>query len=363
MLNRNKAIFNHKGVTLVELLVSLSLVGMVVLLLYGVLFYGLRSFNLGNEQADVQYDVRRKANVIVDTLRMSDISSTAETGYTKMEISDYFDLTNLYDDAEILFTSKEEGKIIELSIYAEKNGKSYRLVQDIYLNNYKSTFPSDLSNATFLFYKPYDLSFSNDETTAPDETLVAPTSIEIYNDTGAVSLNYNDSLQFYATVAPEGANTEVNWNLLVNQVNGEEGEIGHIGIKTGLLTTLQNKNGTVSVVATSIDGTVVSDVYVVDIFAISAPEIVGFVGDYTKISPNSDWTGNFNITGGIPSYSVSSFNLFNMNEPVLTINEYDTLNVSFKSPTGNIKNYGFTIKITDANGNYSNDYIFNFSSN
>lgn len=64
-----KVLFNRRGISLVELLVSLAILSMVLAVGYNIFTFGYTSFNLGEQRFDAQQNVRLAADFITQELR------------------------------------------------------------------------------------------------------------------------------------------------------------------------------------------------------------------------------------------------------------------------------------------------------
>jgi len=77
-----KEVHNKKGLTLVELIVTISLLTMVLGAAYSILFFGTRTFHQGSVQRDIQADLRLASDVIRDELRYASDFGVV-TGFTE----------------------------------------------------------------------------------------------------------------------------------------------------------------------------------------------------------------------------------------------------------------------------------------
>jgi prepilin-type N-terminal cleavage/methylation domain-containing protein len=148
-----KYIKNNKGLSLVELLVALSLVSMVILVVMSMSLLGLRSFDKGINQTDVQYEVRRASAKISETLRnaIAIDTSTSSSITGPMIIAD--ELNNLDSTCTVTVANN----VLTLYLRAEKKDVtndtvSYELSTDILLNNYPFNITSPSINVTEIHY-------------------------------------------------------------------------------------------------------------------------------------------------------------------------------------------------------------------
>lgn len=162
-----------KGLTLVELLISLALVGVVILLASSIYIFGLKIFDKGTTQSNVQDEIRVVGDFITKEIR----NSVEITFNTPSNIKEY---SMIYLDKNVI-KYKPEGKSLEESvnktgsiisgnndlIFQTKNknskaflnftikgtGKqqSYTLNSEVFLNNIKSIENS--SSYNYVYYK------------------------------------------------------------------------------------------------------------------------------------------------------------------------------------------------------------------
>ena len=71
---------NQKGITLVELLAALALVGLIVALAFSVMTQGISASDRNTSNQRIQ----QEANIIVEKLRREHLMNSHEAGYTSM---------------------------------------------------------------------------------------------------------------------------------------------------------------------------------------------------------------------------------------------------------------------------------------
>ncbi|SHI69402.1 prepilin-type N-terminal cleavage/methylation domain-containing protein [Dethiosulfatibacter aminovorans DSM 17477] len=158
MKNLDK-IKNTKGLTLVELLISLSIVAMVISVTVMMSLIGLRSFSMSMAQSDIQYEVRRASAYITEELRNSTKISTTDSGLDDIVIDDLID-----GNDSLSSNIKIDNNVLTLYIKADKVGvgtninTSYDLTTEILLNNYSTTM-SPIDVTTIYYSSPDDTDF------------------------------------------------------------------------------------------------------------------------------------------------------------------------------------------------------------
>lgn len=85
LLDMKKIVCNQKGMTLIELLVTLTLVVVVTTLLAAIFKEGLVSYDRTVSEADVQLSVRHQSDVILENIRTSKIGVINEVSYPQSE--------------------------------------------------------------------------------------------------------------------------------------------------------------------------------------------------------------------------------------------------------------------------------------
>jgi hypothetical protein len=149
---------NNIGLTLVELLISLSLVSMVVVVSTMMALMGLKSFNRGIVQSDVQYEVRRTSAKITEELRNATMISLDEnsikalvTTYSTINMDEEMNMLNLNDQDYYTLKFDAKDNTVNINLFAVKYGVTnistkYEMTTDIQLNNLdldESTITSD----------------------------------------------------------------------------------------------------------------------------------------------------------------------------------------------------------------------------
>ncbi len=155
---------NSKGITLVELVVSLAILGIVLSVIFSLFIYGTKSFSIGTNQYDVQSEARLTTDALIEELRFAtsleilDVSLIntpilQEDGFNYIYISggDLYKVTydavadthttmitqGNYDEALSAFTYVNDSTL-SLAIFSESNNQSYNVQTEVSLLNLKS---------------------------------------------------------------------------------------------------------------------------------------------------------------------------------------------------------------------------------
>lgn len=149
-----KYVKNNKGVTLLEIIISLAIVGLLLTLTFNLFFFGNEVFAKGSEQYNVQTSVRLSTTSITDTVRYStalfiesNIPDTFENPYHYI----YYDNGSVYynyididgtrktrvlgTDITSLTFNKQSNRLIGMSINGVERNQSYQINMDIGLPN------------------------------------------------------------------------------------------------------------------------------------------------------------------------------------------------------------------------------------
>lgn len=157
-------LWSAKGVTLIELLIAMALVGIVFIVLFSLFFYGNNTFIISSSQYDLQSEVRLAMDIIIKEVRfasylelisVSEASDTNhhENGFSYFYISDSKLYHVKYDRASNLhhtFTygshintassnfSKINPTTLRIKILSEYMNKTYNGQTEISLLNLKA---------------------------------------------------------------------------------------------------------------------------------------------------------------------------------------------------------------------------------
>lgn len=125
----------HKGFTLIEVILTLAIIGIVIQLSYSLLFSGTKSFQVGRDKGLSQQDFRIVQEILKKEIRYvkylnniapeDDVNETYEKYYS-LELKEN-------DDESYSFIRKEYVKDeLEANLYQEDTAKEIQLVARIY---------------------------------------------------------------------------------------------------------------------------------------------------------------------------------------------------------------------------------------
>ena len=151
--------YRKKGFTLVELIIFLALLGVVLAIGYRIFFFGQRAFAVGSDQFQLQSEIRKAGDFIIDEVRNAteiDIINTpffAQTGYGYIYLHDSKivyeysggtrDITDSLLKDEDVFSIRNSGNrnFLCIDMTGTLNGNSYNLSTEILLKNVVNKSP------------------------------------------------------------------------------------------------------------------------------------------------------------------------------------------------------------------------------
>jgi prepilin-type N-terminal cleavage/methylation domain-containing protein len=121
---------NNRGLSLVELLIALFLLGIVLALGYNYFFFGMNTFNRGEQQADIQQNARLAADFITRSTRIAERLVILEDGYNleavvselNLEAENYY-VYHIYEDNGALWYSRIKEGEIESELFESISGQ------------------------------------------------------------------------------------------------------------------------------------------------------------------------------------------------------------------------------------------------
>ena len=154
------AVYRKKGFTLVELIIFLALLGVVLAIGYRIFFFGQRAFAVGSDQFQLQSEIRKAGDFIIDEVRNAteiDIINTpffAQTGYGYIYLHDSKivyeysggtrDITDsLLKDEDVFSIRKDSDNrnYLCIDMTGTLNGNTYNLSTEILLKNVVNKSP------------------------------------------------------------------------------------------------------------------------------------------------------------------------------------------------------------------------------
>lgn len=168
--------YNNKGFTLVELLITLAIMGIVIQLIYSLFFVGNKSFNISKNKGFAQQDVRIASIFLIDELRtvekISNIGLTGKYYSLRLENGKIFRkvhngdgsepdlyISNNIDNINFKYTKEIKMEIINIFIEAKegelkRDEQSKEIDFNILLEN--SPNYDKVIDQAIIYYSKYD---------------------------------------------------------------------------------------------------------------------------------------------------------------------------------------------------------------
>lgn len=142
----------HKGFTLVELIVTIAILGIVLVAVFNFFIFNLNTFGKGEDLSAVQFDVRMASEFVTKELRnvtvISDTDDTLASALDLTLLSDKYSSVN-----SVSFEITHEGLSYFVNYTIEGNSpdgsNSYSVTTRVLLNNIKS---ATLATSDTLYY-------------------------------------------------------------------------------------------------------------------------------------------------------------------------------------------------------------------
>jgi prepilin-type N-terminal cleavage/methylation domain-containing protein len=150
---KNLSTSNKKGVTLIELIVVLAILGIVLSAIFSVQLFGTKTFNIGTNQSDIQNDLRLTAQKITDEIRYAENAHiyAAVPAFESQYKYIYYDAVDKSIKFKIgngtpsiiggnagnknLSFKKIGNKLVQFSVTATKQTQNFNIQSDINLVN------------------------------------------------------------------------------------------------------------------------------------------------------------------------------------------------------------------------------------
>jgi prepilin-type N-terminal cleavage/methylation domain-containing protein len=214
-----KSVKNESGVTLVELIIVLAIIGIVVTMASSVQLFGLKTFNMGQDQYNSQYNIRRASEYITKELRyaqtmeiLSAVPAAFETGkkYIYVDgssIKNYkggLDIIIVHDSASsftpsIIFNeSPVNSKILNFEINGIYDGQNFSISTEVLPVNIAATDPDPImgvADGIAISYGP----FTDAEIVEVDKILL---NIKDINTALAVEADGSFTLPYIPPIPP-----------------------------------------------------------------------------------------------------------------------------------------------------------------
>ncbi|MDW7651431.1 MAG: prepilin-type N-terminal cleavage/methylation domain-containing protein [Bacillota bacterium] len=163
-----KFLRNQRGLSLAELVVVIALLGIVLAIGYTFYFFGVRAFNVGEDQSNVQRDIRIASSVITKEIRNATVVELVYTDAADGYHYIYFDSGNIKHRLDADVTTWTQGSIesltfniqqlpdgsnvVEFSIAGREDQQLYDITSKVNLNNLTG-LPAD-SKPAIKYMKP-----------------------------------------------------------------------------------------------------------------------------------------------------------------------------------------------------------------
>ena len=159
-------LINRKGITLVELIIALSLVGVMTIVLYFILLFGNKVFKIDNEQYEIQEKLRFTVDAMLEDVKYAKelrvlsvtdmIDEKASSSYDYFYIQNSSVYQSVYDGAnrketelvsdieeERSFFAKVDGKqdVFRVKLTSQAASQNYQIDTEVKLINFRLIDP------------------------------------------------------------------------------------------------------------------------------------------------------------------------------------------------------------------------------
>lgn len=126
-----------RGLTLIEVLVTVVIAGIIFSVALSLQFFGLRSYSMGTSQAEVQQNARLINEVIRNELRnATSVGDEEKENLKELNFSSntlFFGNTSFeLEGISNVSLARKTNRTLEITV----KGNGYELVNEVYLNNY-----------------------------------------------------------------------------------------------------------------------------------------------------------------------------------------------------------------------------------
>lgn len=312
----SKARKNNRGITLVEVILALAILGIVMSLAYGFFSFGNKTFALGNRKYDIQQEVDIASFTITNTFKnVKGISLTEKPDYTLVDVRSRFP-----EIENIEYTIAENNETYSLKYTVVREGRNVE--SEIILNNVKFADTGSGSNYIWILE-------NEPEDSRPSFIIGSASGMLKAGEVNTISyiittsnIPDNDTLNVALVDSPAGLSITtspiVSGNKAVVSVTSTNAEVGFYTFtvnypgadeKTGIITVLDTINE-YTVTFKDWDGTVLKTETVEEGVGATAPpdptrENHIFIG--WNPSDFSNITSNLTVTAQYVPISVDTF--------------------------------------------------------
>lgn len=161
---------NNKGITLVELLVTIAISGFVFLLAFSFYFFGASSFTHAGRQTDIQADTRLVSDFIISEIRnarqveiLNTVGNDGDSHYLYLDNNRIYykepdpagsvgKTDSIIQSLDLEVSSQGDAYLLSFTIESQKGTQQYTLDSEVLLNNIRSA--TEATGTAIRFVKP-----------------------------------------------------------------------------------------------------------------------------------------------------------------------------------------------------------------
>jgi prepilin-type N-terminal cleavage/methylation domain-containing protein len=159
----NSTLKNKNGLTLVEVIITTAIIGMIIAVVFSLFSFGNKTFYMSNSQYDIQSEVRFATDIIIKDLRFAtsleilsvDLikdSNLQEEGFSYFYISDGKLYNVIYDevadshntviygrnlDSNLSMFTQVDSSTLGIAVFSQHKNQTYNIKTEIILLNLK----------------------------------------------------------------------------------------------------------------------------------------------------------------------------------------------------------------------------------
>lgn len=201
---------NKRGTSLIETMLVIAIISVVVIAAVSMSIIGLKAYSAGNEQTNIQFEVRRAVNDIMDQVRdAKELSNISFTSCSTIDIDRL--IPSIYTNT---MTYSVTDDMLSLYIESTNGRESYAMSTEILLNNYSGNMAETTGKLYILAPESSDFATSFDTIKNNDAVLKSFNfSTEPLNWTAFTSSEYPPSTYTFdisASFVPQILNVVTN---------------------------------------------------------------------------------------------------------------------------------------------------------